>query len=454
MFGRKQETEEETAALEALRSGEPQKAYAALRPLLEYPGKLPDDRDWKSAWSTFAKVADALGVSSLGEAARKVATSPRSPNSLYALGYGLVEQGLHGPAATALSRALDLMPREELILNELVCAFEGMGANALACRAIEKSGLAEKAYIPRYLLAFNLLMTGDLPASRRWHQGLLDLLKSDHKQAAELRQMELVLREMYERADRVRDVSALNERDLRGWTYVVNASLLLHLSPYGADEGMNGRYAYLNEGPDLLAEGIHRLSKALSAAQIRPACVYALPDRDSEILARVTAKVTGWELKAWPAAGTLEPGVIACYDLTNVGGPVVLTLCKRHPGQLLWCHACNWTMGAPVAPDAITYFHQKTSPPWGEEPCNFSVEGGGNLERKPALEGSPDEVAAMIQAKLPALSDEGDLDALIMLAKQTLPFETCGRMTDNSEPPKIYIRGFRTDSPVKSSRFL
>jgi hypothetical protein len=178
-----------------------------------------------------------------------------------------------------------------------------------------------------------------------------------------------------------------------------------------------------------------------------------LPDRDSEILARVTAKVTGWELKAWPAAGTLEPGVIACYDLTNVGGPVVLTLCKRHPGQLLWCHACNWTMGAPVAPDVITYFHQKTSPPWGE-PWHFSVEGGGNLERKPALEGSPDEVAAMIQAKLPALSDEGDLDALIMLAKQTLPFETCGRMTDNSEPPKIYIRGFRTDSPVKSSRFL
>jgi len=439
MFGRKHVTEEETEALDALRSGEPQKAYAALRPLLEYPGKLPDDRAWKSAWSTFAKVADALGQSSLGEAARKVATSPGSPNSLYALGYGLVEQGLHGPAATVLSRALDLMPREELILNELICAFEGVGANALACSTIEKSGLAEKAFIPRFLLAFNLLMTGDLAASRRWHQGLLDLLKPDHKQAAELRSMELKLREMYERADRVRDVSALNEQDLRGWTYVVNGSLLLHLSPYGTDEGMNGRYAYLSEEPDLLAEGIHRLSKALSAAQIWPACVYALPDRDSEILARVTAKVMRWELKAWPAAGTLEPGVIACYDLTNVDGAVVLTLWERHPGQLLWCHACNWTIGPPVVPDVITYFHQKTSPPW--------VGGlrfeSGKLEKGPALEGSPDEVAATIQAKLPTLSDEGDLDALVTLAKHTLAFETSGGRDR-----------FRTDSPVKSSRFL
>ena len=149
-------------------------------------------------------MSDALGEKNLGEAARKGRHKPGISQFFVQSGVRIGGARPARPRGTVLSRAMDLMPREELVLNELVCAFEGMGAKVLACRAIEKSGLAEKAFIPRYALAFNLLMTGDLAASRRWHQGLLDLLKPDHKQAAELRSMELMLRKMYERADRVR----------------------------------------------------------------------------------------------------------------------------------------------------------------------------------------------------------------------------------------------------------
>ena len=116
------------------------------------------------------------------------------------------------------------------------------------------------------------------------------------------------------------------------------------------------------------------------------------------------------------------------------------SLHERRPGQLLWCHACNWTKNAFVAPDVITYFHQATSPPWGER-LRFAGEGR-KFEKEPALAGSPDDVAATIHATLPASSAPADL-ALLTLTEHTLPFETSGRRT-----------WFRTDSPVKSSRFF
>lgn len=50
---------------------------------------------------------------------------------------------------------------------------------------------------------------------------------------------------MLERAATV--PGSLDQQALRPWHYVLNGGVLLHLSPYGFDEPMRGRYAYLHD---------------------------------------------------------------------------------------------------------------------------------------------------------------------------------------------------------------
>ena len=72
IFGWNPASAEEKAALEALRSGDPQKACASLRPLIDYPGKLSGDKAWSSAWRTFADIAERIAGPELAALARAV----------------------------------------------------------------------------------------------------------------------------------------------------------------------------------------------------------------------------------------------------------------------------------------------------------------------------------------------------------------------------------------------
>lgn len=450
MFGWNSASQEEKAALEALRSGDLKKAYAALRPVIDYPGKLSSEKSWSSVWRTFADVADRITGPELAALARTVASHPRDPNALYDLGYGLVEQCLHGTAATVLTRAFELAPTAEPILTELVCALEGIGLNELACSVLKKSGMAGTSFFPRYLLSFNNLMCGRIADSVDWHNGLVDLVPNDRAETESLRSMANALRDMHDRAERMKGHSALDSADLRGWTYVVNNCLLTHLSEYGADDGMNGRYAYLQESPERLAEGIRNVAKVLSEVQIIPPRVYAFPDRDSEILARVTATTLKCDFVPWSPDWGDEPGILACYDLANVEPETLASLSICRPGHVLWCHACNWTQPAQIAPDIITYFHQFTVPPWAEQ---MKVDiATRQMAKEPALSGTCEEVAATVCRMLPDVSDTSDLEALLAFASHAKLYSGWLHIPSGGSPRKRNI--LRIDSPVKSSRFL
>ncbi len=446
MFGWNSLSQEEKSARDALRSGDPKKAFAALRPLLEYPGKLSSEKLWSSAWRNFADIADRIAGPELSDLSRAAARTPKDPRVLYEFGYGLVEHNLHGPAATVLTRAFELAPTAEPVLTELVCALEGIGLNERACAVLEESGMAGGSFLPRYLLAFNKLMCGRIADSTTWLEGLAELAPSDSAQSESFQFMESALRDMHHRAGGLKGHAALDAADLRGWTYVVNNCLLLHLSEYGTDEGMNGRYAYLQESPELLAEGIHRLSRVLGAAKAVPLRIHALPDRDSEILARVAAATLNCDLLEWSPDHRNEPGVFACFDLANVEVDTAASLSIRHPGQVLWCHACTWTQNFPLAPDIITYFHQYTTPPWRER-LKVDVDTK-QLTKEPALSGTCEEVATRVCGMLPATSDMSDLETLLDFAGRT---GLSAEWLNGSGQQKRSI--FRMDSPVKSSRF-
>ncbi len=449
MFGWNTVTPEEKAARTALRSGDLQAAYLSIAPLLEYPGNLPSDKLWSSAWKTFAEVAKGIAGPVLANQARSAASHPKNPNVLYELGYSLIEHGLHGPAATVLTRALDQQPAAEPILTELVCALEGLGLNEVAVDALEKSGLANTSFIFRYLLSFNKLMCGSVRDSIASAEGLSELAAKTPTQILDFQFMESALRDMHHRATLIEGHTTLEPTDLRGWTYVINNCLLLHLSEYGFDEGMNGRYAFVQESPELLAEGIYGISKVAPEYPAVPQRILALPDRDSEILARVAAAALRYDLAEWSPDRAEEPGILVCYDFATVDPETLDALTVRHPAQLLWCHACTWTQGFPLAPDVITYLHQHTTPPWGGF---MKVDPETKqLTNEPALSGTCPAVASRVGDMLPKLDDIDELDLLPAFARRITAGNGALYHASSAEVSKRNM--FRTDSPVKSNKF-
>jgi hypothetical protein len=138
----------------------------------------------------------------------------------------------------------------------------------------------------------------------------------------------------------------LGAADLRGWHFALNGGLLTTLSPYGADAGMSGRYAYLAETYSSCHWALRRLQLVLNATGRPPPTVGLLPDRSSQILGLAAAQVLG--VRAWDWRPQMEGALVIAYSLADAA-PHVLNGLSTAPGQILVEHATSWTDPPPVA---------------------------------------------------------------------------------------------------------
>lgn len=436
-------------ALDALAAGEPQRAFSQIRRFLEYPGELDSDARWADALDVFARIAAVIAGDALAGHARAAAARPDSVEAVYSLGYELVEQALHGFAATVLARARALDPEDAGILFELVAALEGCGANQEACRFLREAGpLVDQSFLARYLLSYNALMTGDLEEPRRLLPGLSALLSREGPEEGRAH-MHAALAGMLARADALRGAAPLDAQDLRGWHFVITGGLLLHVSPYGFDEGMNGRYAYTQDSEARCLEGIRRLEAALSAWKLAPPRVFVLPHRESAALAHAAAAVLGLPAAPWPEGGTADPGLIITYDLSRLDGAILESLGDHRPGQILFAHAASWTEEPPFAADLTTYLYQINAAPWDAR-LGFDPEKQAPVE-VPADESSVETLAERIANASLEEGSLADIEGLAALA------EAAARAGGDAAPGAMLTGGARrrqrAGSPVKSSRF-
>jgi hypothetical protein len=230
---------------------------------------------------------------------------------------------------------------------------------------------------------------------------------------------------------------------------VITSGLLLHVSPHGFDEGMNGRYAFVQDTPELCLEGIERVRAVLDALEIAPPRIFALPERSSSILARATARILNCPLETWPVDGSDKPGLIVVYDIALLDEDILPTLARHRPGQILWNHASCWTEEQPISGDLTTFLYQVNYEPWGER---MVVDP----EQQQMVTEPPDERdEAVIAAEIVAATLEpgtlDDLPALIELAR-------AAAATTGEAAPGLLCSGGRrkkqwSGSPVPSSRF-
>src|SRR5579883_272911 len=440
-------------AATALAAGDARAAFQQLREVLRYPGQLgADRRRWTEALALFERISAALAGAAFAAKVVQVVADPDDVSALYALGDALVEQRLPAIAATILARANTLAPGRESIVTELMTALEMDLLNAEACRFLRAApDLLARSFHCRYLLAFNAIMTGDLAEPRR----LLPGLRMYHGEPYQ--GMTTALEGMLARADALDGVAALDGRDLRGWHFVLNGSILLHLSPFGFDEGMHGRYAYIQDSDELCLEGIRRLAVALDALGLSPPRVFALPDRESAILAEAVAHLLELPVEPWVTGrdgvgGTVAPGLVVAYDLDRLPPEVLRSLTLQRPGQVLFSHATCWLSEPMFAADLTTYLYQVSRTPW-ETRLAVDPETRQVKESAPR-EGEVAELATrLVGTTLPAEAlPKVDLAALRALAARA------GTMTGDATAGALRSEGdrrrLRLGSPVPSNRFL
>jgi len=433
--------EERIAAARALMAEDKAtEAFGELRWVFFDPELAGDRERFVEAITALRPILASVVGEQTATVAEAVAQSPDDSQVLYGLGYALIELGLPDVAACALGRANSLTPGEEPIVTELVAALERDGRNQEACEVLRaEPQLCEQSFVCRYLLAFNSVLSADLDGAR----ALLPTLES--RESEDEAYMASRVAAMLQRADLLKETSDLGHQDLRGWHFVTTGGLLLHLSPYGFDDGMNGRYAYVSDTMELCKLGLTRLQALLEAWDEAPPWILAPPDRDSQILAAAAEEILGLPVVEYSAdAG---PGLIVVYDLNRLAQDTPAEILQHSPGQILYAHATCWTDPPRCAPDVTTLLYQALQTPWGER---MKVDEDGEVETTAADERTEDDIAADIVAA----SDENEelesfdpVDALLAVARAAGPGMAFREEEGRRSP--LWEGG-----PVKSSKFV
>lgn len=436
-------------AEQSLQEGEGQEAWRHIRPVLRNVQMNSDDKMWDEVFTLAAAIWASLEQPELKLLAESVAKEANSPHALFVFGRQLDKHAVYEMAAAVLRRAHRLAPHEGGILEELIHALENCELHYEAYVALKKAeGLRKERFLSQYLFAFNAFVMGEMEETR----GLLSELKtraqleSDDKRRSNYLYMQDRLQQLVHRADVVRTVSSLDDQDLRGWHFVMTGGILLHISPYGFDEGMNGRYAAVGDTAALCKEGLLRLQAALQAASLKPARIWILTeDKLSMALGYAAAQMLRLPAKPWSADCIDQPGLVIAYDLSLLSGETLKQLMEHRPDQVLFAHAFCWTEDFVFVPDFVTYLYQFCLHPWDQRQL---------LEESTQAVTTPGTVQEWADEIVQATLEEGTLADLPMLQRFVAKTATA---SEPALPGFARSQGrrliFRTDSHVKSNRY-
>lgn len=420
----------------AVSAGDFQQGFSLLHPALRFPCEL-DDAQLADGLRALSEISTGLGGDKLAQVLLSTSEDLGDARKLYDAGFECIEEGLSGIAATLLARANVSHPNQPGILAELSSALEGAMLYAEAADFIESaSPNVLNDPLCCYLLAFDSLMCGRIERFRE----MTSRLNANDDENIEF--MKARLERVGRRIDALEPTTSLDRTDLRGWHFALQGSLLTHVATAGFEEGMTGRYAWLQDSYTLCRQGLQHLQEALAAIEFRPTRVVALSDRGSRILGAAAAKLLDLPLRDWTAEPEGDELVVA-YDLAQGPDDQVAALRDVQPGRLVFAHASVWTSVLPFVADITTLLYQSNVAPWDG---GLRVTQGGASETA-----SPDESPeSELADKLVSTSFDED---------NATPFAQVPELTRAGWAQSSFAQGTQREryfpgGPVPSSRFL
>ncbi|MEZ4322400.1 MAG: hypothetical protein R3F61_33345 [Myxococcota bacterium] len=288
----------------------------------------------------WAETARYTGYEALGEQCAAAATLEDA--DVWNAAWSLVDVGLPEVAVPLLRRLDDRNPGTEGVVAELAVALRNSGRAREACEVLERAPEMLGAEPVAVLLAECALQCGDV-ALARVHAPPRDAL------------LQGVL------ARHAASGRPLDGSDLRGWHQVLTGGVLLHLSPFGLEAGMNGRYAYSQDDVGRIRMGLARAHAVMKAWGRAPRGVAALPDPASQAVALAAASVWGV-----PVSTPDRQVPLVGYDLGIDPELLAVAEAARERGALVHVHAVRWTDPPELAPDTLTVLAQIHVAPWDE----------------------------------------------------------------------------------------
>jgi hypothetical protein len=435
--------EEITAATtSALASGQTEQAYRTLLPALSWPAPmLSEPAAFREAFTLFAEITRLFAGDELAALVSAVASQPDDVQALYDAGYQLYEQRLWPVAATLFGRANGLLPGQAAIVGELAASLEGMMAYGHAAMALDASGLPEHDAMLAYLSGYNWMMVGDLERPRQRLQQLEGVTQQPIPHVRE------ALAGMLARADVLRGAGiALDDRALTAWQAAISGSLLTHESPYGHDGPMFGRYAYVQDSPGLMREGIERLVRLLELAQRPMSRVVAAPSLESRPLARAVALRMGLPYAEWDGQPS---GLMVAWSMDGLGDVEFLKAMREHgPDQVLFVHTSSWVEPFPYSPDVTTLLHQHVTHPYTGGALR--VVDGQTVQAEPDVRPVEELAQEILSAEL-GEGSKSSIEHVLAVARAVLSLPEPRRAgLGRTHGPRHHQRA---GSPVPSNRF-
>lgn len=426
-------------ASQALAAADLQAAFSAIRQVFREPDLPDQDTRLVQALQYLSTIGRSIAGAHFGKLVDAARDAPDDVEALYHLGFELIEQRLADVAVCVLTRAHRRAPGNRQVVIELVAALEDQGRNAEACALLRSEPeLVADDFMCRYLLAFHAILAAAPDTARELMPAFGQ--PTDPSERFMLDRLTAMLA----RLDALAGMSPLDAEDLRGWHFALTGGALLHLSPYGFEEGMRGRYAFTQDSYERCAYGLGRLRDLLAAWGLAPPEVLCPPDPDSRVLALAAGDMLKLPVSDFtPDSG---PGLVVAYDLDRLSPDTPIELLSHRPGQVLYAHAVCWTDPPPCAPDVAGYLYQVNQSPWGER---LQVDQAGQAKTVPASEDPPEALAAQItsadsDAELASLDDPA---ALAPLWAAMAPLASARNEGGRRSP--LWPGG-----PVKSNRFV
>ncbi|MFL1379555.1 MULTISPECIES: hypothetical protein [unclassified Nocardiopsis] len=388
------DTDPLAAAREILEQGEPSRAVLSLR-------SYADDLPLPDLVALVRDASRALGADDLAAAAADLLGDIDGPKALYDFGYAATGSGIPFAGVPALRRARELAPDVLPILWELASALEDAHRHRDAADALRGWAGELPAWPGRYLVAYNSFAAGDLDGARAALAGLPAPQDPDWAPARDR------VAAMAERAAVAAAAGPLDGFDLRGWHFALHGGVVAHLSPYGFEESMRGRYAFVSDDYSYCRTGLERLRLVLETAGRAVDGVMAPPDRDSTVLGLAAARLLDLPLLPVDPA---RPGVlVVAYDLDDADPQLRGALFERPEGQILFEHAASWVRPSGPAADVVTLLHQNVHRPWGERMRMADVEDPSRgVETVPADERPEAELAEEVLAAEALTGENGE----------------------------------------------
>lgn len=384
-----------------------------------------------------ARLADAAGFDDLGQAAAALASDPEHPQHQFDFGYTCIERGAEFLALPALRALVEALPHEPAAYRELAAALEAEERHGEAVELLRGREEVLEDWPDRYLLAYNAVLSGDVELARSVAEGLSEPDDEGWRPARNR------LRRVLSRAATAALASPLDDRDLRGWHFVLTGGLLAHVASSGFDSGMNGRYAWLQEDYAACRSTLTRMEAALRATGRQPSSVGVLPDRDSEILGLAAAELLG--VPARPFTEPAPEELVVAYNLAEIDRELLKQLYDRTSGQVLYEHAMCWTKPPTASADITGLMHQVIHTPWDSH-LRAAPEGG--TEQDPADDRPAQEIAEELARTEP--EDPGDDEDPPVDSEEQLADFAARVSADWLVGPREWIR---SSGPVGSNRF-